>query len=74
MSKWPKKPLLAVLAALTAVGLGVPCAMADGTAAATAYISVEAAGGTTLDGRIKARLAGQAGEIREPDWGPFQKQ
>ncbi|NDH52935.1 MAG: Tol-Pal system protein TolB [Betaproteobacteria bacterium] len=28
---------------------------------------------TTLDGRIKARLAGQAGDIREPDWGPFQK-
>jgi len=27
---------------------------------------------TTLDGRIKARLAGQAGEIREPSWGPFQ--
>jgi len=29
---------------------------------------------TTLDGKIKARLAGQAGDIREPDWGPFQKQ
>ncbi len=29
---------------------------------------------TTLDGKIKARLAGQAGEIREPDWGPFQNQ
>lgn len=28
---------------------------------------------TTLDGRIKARLAGQNGDIREPDWGPFQK-
>jgi TolB protein len=28
---------------------------------------------TTLDGRIKARLAGAAGDIREPDWGPFQK-
>ncbi len=27
---------------------------------------------TTLDGRIKARLAGQGGDIREPDWGPFQ--
>lgn len=25
---------------------------------------------TTLDGRIKARLAGQGGDIREPDWGP----
>ena len=29
---------------------------------------------TTLDGRIKARLAGQNGDIREPDWGPMQKQ
>ena len=29
---------------------------------------------TTLDGRIKARLTGQSGNIREPDWGPFQKQ
>jgi len=28
---------------------------------------------TTLDGKIKARLAGQGGDIREPDWGPFQK-
>ena len=28
---------------------------------------------TTLDGRIKARLAGQGGDIREPDWAPFQK-
>jgi TolB protein len=28
---------------------------------------------TTLDGRIKARLAGQNGDIREPNWGPFQK-
>lgn len=63
MSKWPKKPLLAVLAALTAVGLGVPCAMADGTAAATAYISVEAAGGTTLDGRTyKAYRLGSYGK------------
>ncbi|KAF1019861.1 MAG: Protein TolB [Paracidovorax wautersii] len=26
---------------------------------------------TTLDGRIKTRLAGQSGEIREPAWGPF---
>jgi TolB protein len=25
---------------------------------------------TTIDGRIKARLAGQGGDIREPDWGP----
>ena len=29
---------------------------------------------TTLDGKIKARLAGQGGDIREPSWGPFQKQ
>jgi TolB protein len=28
---------------------------------------------TTLDGKIKARLAGQSGDIREPDWGPYQK-
>ncbi|MCS4292679.1 TolB protein [Comamonas sp. BIGb0152] len=27
---------------------------------------------TTLDGKIKARLAGQSGDIREPDWGPYQ--
>jgi hypothetical protein len=25
---------------------------------------------TTLDGKIKARLAGQGGDIREPSWGP----
>jgi TolB protein len=29
---------------------------------------------TTLDGKIKARLGGQGGDIREPDWGPFPKQ
>lgn len=29
---------------------------------------------TTLDGKLKARLTGQNGNIREPDWGPFQKQ
>ncbi len=29
---------------------------------------------TTLDGRVKTRLAGPSGEIREPDWGPLQKQ
>jgi TolB protein len=28
---------------------------------------------TTLDGKIKARLAGASGDIREPDWGPFQR-
>ena len=27
---------------------------------------------TTLDGKIKARLSGQDGDIREPSWGPFQ--
>ena len=26
---------------------------------------------TTVDGRIKARLAGVAGDIREPSWGPY---
>ena len=28
---------------------------------------------TTLDGKIKARLAGASGEIREPDWSPFSR-
>ena len=28
---------------------------------------------TTLDGRVKARLAGQGGDIREPHWGPMRK-
>jgi TolB protein len=28
---------------------------------------------TTLDGRIKARLSGQGGDLREPNWGPFNK-
>ncbi len=28
---------------------------------------------TTLDGKIKARLAGQGGDIREPAWGPFTR-
>lgn len=28
---------------------------------------------TTLDGKIKTRMAGQNGDIREPDWGPIQK-
>jgi TolB protein len=28
---------------------------------------------TTLDGLIKARLAGQGGDLREPNWGPFPK-
>ncbi len=29
---------------------------------------------TTLDGKIVARLAGQTGDIREPNWGPFSGQ
>lgn len=29
---------------------------------------------TTLDGRVKGRLNGPTGDIREPDWGPFEKQ
>ena len=28
---------------------------------------------STLDGKVKARLNGQTGDIREPDWGPFYK-
>ena len=28
---------------------------------------------TTVDGKIKARLQGQSGGIREPNWGPFVK-
>ena len=28
---------------------------------------------TTLDGKIKARLGGASGDIREPDWGPFSR-
>jgi len=28
---------------------------------------------TTLDGKIKARLAGQNGDLREPDWGSAQR-
>lgn len=28
---------------------------------------------TSLDGRIRARLAGQGGDIREPHWGPMRK-
>ncbi len=40
---------------------------------ATVQQSREALMTTTLDGRIKAKLAGQIGDIREPDWGPFIK-
>jgi TolB protein len=28
---------------------------------------------TTLDGKIKARLSGQGGDIREPSWGPYSR-
>jgi TolB protein len=28
---------------------------------------------STLDGKVKARLTGAAGDIREPDWGPFTR-
>ena len=28
---------------------------------------------TTLDGKIKANLAGVSGDLREPDWGPFSR-
>ena len=40
---------------------------------ATQHQGREALMTTTPDGRIKARLSGQGGDIREPDWGPFQK-
>lgn len=33
----------------------------------------EALMSSTLDGKVKARLAGQGGDIREPDWAPLQK-
>jgi TolB protein len=40
---------------------------------ATRQAGAEALMTTTLDGKIKARLPGQGGDIREPDWGPFHK-
>jgi TolB protein len=40
---------------------------------ATQFQGREALMTTTLDGKLKARLAGQNGDIREPAWGPFQK-
>lgn len=40
---------------------------------ATSMQGREALMTTTLDGKIKARLSGQSGDIREPDWGPFQR-
>jgi len=38
---------------------------------ATQHEGKEALMTTTLDGRVKARLSGQGGDIREPHWGPF---
>lgn len=40
---------------------------------ATVFQGRESLMTTTLDGRVKARLAGQGGDIREPDWGPVRK-
>jgi TolB protein len=40
---------------------------------ATVHQGQEALMTTTLDGRIKARLSGQGGDIREPHWGPLRK-
>ncbi len=40
---------------------------------ATQQQGAEALLTTTLDGKIKARLTGAVGDIREPDWGPFQR-
>lgn len=40
---------------------------------ATVQQGQEALMTTTLDGRIKARLSGQGGDIREPHWGPSRK-
>lgn len=40
---------------------------------ATVFQGRESLMTTTLDGRIKARLAGQGGDIREPYWGPMRK-
>jgi TolB protein len=40
---------------------------------ATVFQGRESLMTTTLDGRVKARLAGQGGDIREPYWGPVRK-
>ena len=40
---------------------------------ATRQAGREALMTTTLDGKIKARLTGAGGDIREPDWGPFKR-
>jgi TolB protein len=40
---------------------------------ATLFQGKEALMTTTLDGKVKARLSGQSGDIREPGWGPSQR-
>ena len=40
---------------------------------ATRHQGREALMTTTVDGRIKTRLASAEGDIREPDWGPFPR-
>lgn len=40
---------------------------------ATRQQNTEALMTSTVDGRIKARLTGHSGDIREPAWGPFQR-
>lgn len=40
---------------------------------ATQYQGREALMTSTLDGKVKARLSGQSGDIREPHWGPFPR-
>jgi TolB protein len=40
---------------------------------ATQYQGREALMTTTFDGKVKAKLSGQTGDIREPNWGPFLK-
>ena len=40
---------------------------------ATQHQGREALMTSTLDGKVKARLTGSTGDIREPDWGPFSR-
>jgi TolB protein len=40
---------------------------------ATRQQNAEALMTSTIDGKIKAKLSGQKGDIREPAWGPFQR-
>ena len=39
---------------------------------ATVFQGREALMTSTLDGKIKAKLSGQSGDIREPAWGPYR--